>query len=320
MASTSLLFVWHHKNNWIFNSYKYPFLHNILYHSSMYNTYVVYYVENPKEPIIHDGNVTYIDFQYVFPEFLSIIDNFEEKSNKIDMMKIICSGNFSRFCYTDYLLMMDMDCEIVGKIKNSPQYDVEPYFDAGNSRLMQYDFGNIMDSYIENYALLISSNGSTKLQRLIITDVFRENVSWVYEKYINFIIHLFRTDYNMDMPEIFNNNLLDINTYKINFCRGQSWNLPDDKLEIAYSIVDPKLKPIYYDEYHYLYVLILRKNIPEIEKIVLSFHARKYNFSHIFRWSNSEQRNVNIFGVIQDRIENYQDLFNADVLHILNSS
>ncbi|AVA31132.1 ac112/ac113 [Oxyplax ochracea nucleopolyhedrovirus] len=314
----ALLFVWYHKQNFILNTHKFPFWHNIQYHSKHFDCIVVYCVENDKELTLPTfENVTFVNFKKNFSSHYDYsVKEIINLACKIDYMKmcLILNVDLLKTNY-EYLQLMDMDC-IVKNIYWNRLYDgkycFEPFYDKTISNLIGFKFNYNFDSYIENYATLIR----VKLMDLneIFFEFYKQQLfvikanknSDLYENYIKFVRSVYFNLYNFKFPDE-SGNLKLLPCVDMEFRRGGSWK--DEIIKPLYDYVyDYNVKPEFpkFDLCCKIYRMILfETDLNKIYLVIKKLKDLNYDFSSQFEWSNSLQCNVNLYGVLCDRIENF---------------
>ncbi|ABY65822.1 hypothetical protein [Orgyia leucostigma nucleopolyhedrovirus] len=311
----SLVFVWYHRDEFVFNTHKFPFWHNIQYHSQHYRCYVLYYIEDLTTDLVFDPtwpkatNVHLVNFKTA-SKYSHNLMTIKHKECRIDYMKLQLILDPSILAHERLLLMMDMDCTITNVdwkcVRESPRY-LEPFFDKTVSSLyashsMIY---GAFESYIENYAVLLNRNkyfftGNLNLKINLNDD--HNNVMYAY--YVAVVRYYYKTIFKFVFPNKFENMRFK-NSVNLEFRRGNSYNVGPTRL---YDYVyNPRQKPVFEDTNLciQLFTKIINRDFQEIDKLITRLRELNYDFQSKFEWSNSKQHYTNVAGVLLDRLITY---------------
>ncbi|AKN80962.1 hypothetical protein [Lonomia obliqua multiple nucleopolyhedrovirus] len=311
----TLLFVWYHMYRFIFNTDMFPFWHNVQYHAKRFNCVILYCIERNEDALKLPKlkNVTFINFKTNFPaHYAHSVQNITKQAGKIDYMKLCAMLNpvLLNVKYS-HLQLMDMDCVVQNvswsKLFNR-SYCYEPFYDSTMKTLSR------LDSYLENYATLIRTKFVYKNSKILnayksdLLTICVDNNYVLYKFYIDMIIDVYLQCYGYKMPESIENVTLST-SIKMSFRRGNSWQLDIEALPAYDYIYNSNTKPIFkqFNLCQELYLLILNYegDATHIYQIIEKLKRLNYNFSSKFDWSNQLQCYVNIYGVICDRIKNF---------------
>lgn len=301
MESFVIVSVWYNKDKFIFNTSVYPFLHNIEYHNNIYN-YIVYYFIEEDCDIPNIPSIQFIDFKKMFKEYTYLINKENKVGNKIDIMKLILIKECEKINY-NYILYMDMDCEIINfdikKIKNNKRF-IEPFFDESMETLCKeyLDVDIDFDFYIENYAFLLNKDNK-KIDEINFKNKGSNNICWVYKQYVKIIYQYYYEKKNYIFPKLFEDLEFE-NSIDISFERGHSWKIQNNFKKEIY-VYNRTKKPVYQKVLCELYYNILDKDVKEVRKKIITLLELDYKFIEKFNWSNSLQKDVNLYGVLKDR-------------------
>lgn len=313
MSSFAIVSVWYHKNEFVFNTLSYPFLHNIQYHATKYNYVLLYLIEDETNITLpKNDNVIYINFKTLFNMYMDDILKFKHKSNKIDFIKNTIIKECQKINY-DYILCMDMDCEIINIDTNKILHDNKfiTFFYDTSIKTLKEKRSTFLNSYIENYAFLINKNNLDNIINFK-NEIFKTEIEsncFIYEQFVNFVINYYKEKLKFIFPDIYSKQIeLPYQPITIKFERGGSWfdnNITNKQTQIIYNM---NKKPIYKRDKHELYISIIYSEIEEIIITIKKFIELEYDFKSCFHWSNSLQSYVNLYGVLIDRIDNIKNL------------
>ncbi|ABQ52063.1 hypothetical protein SlGVgp120 [Spodoptera litura granulovirus] len=313
MDKFAIVSVWYHKNEFIYNTKKFPFWHNVLYNSTQYKYYIVHHVES-EITLPQCENIQFVSFDEVCPRHE--MHRLQNVVNKINYMKLMVLFN-PNFATEERLLLMDMDCNIVRvdqlRLLRSPLY-LEPFFNPICEQLYEYRssydaYRNSFDSYVEMYAMLINKRNRF-FQPMHGVNVVTDNETnefFMISQYMNILQLYMCMFHNYPLPH----NVCDINIPKcivLTFSRNHSFSLhnKDDALNLCSDIHTP---PVFQDVNCYLRRLISAKDPNKIEEITRILHTLRtfsYNFTSIFASSDIQDSYVNLYGYL---VENYGDAF-----------
>ncbi|QKE44474.1 hypothetical protein Yalta_027 [Yalta virus] len=305
MDSFVIISVWYHPNKFVFNTHKYPFLHNIQYHATKYKYVLLYFIEDESDiSIPTDDNVTYINFKTEFASHFKTASSFIHKANKIDFMKNILIQECKNINF-DYILCMDMDCEItdIDEPKLLKEDKFITFFYDASTKLLKLKRSNFLDSYIENYAFLINNkifNEDVNFRNEIFKTELESNC-FMYEQFLNFIIDYYKKEVQFNFPLSCRETVLPTQPITIKFERGGSWR-DDRNHEIKKYVYNMNKRPIYGRDREELYLAILTNKTDKIIDLLKDFIYLEYDFESLFQWSNSLQSYVNLYGIIIDRV------------------
>ncbi|AGR56856.1 apsup [Hemileuca sp. nucleopolyhedrovirus] len=319
-----IVFVWYHPDSFVYNTYQYPFWHNVQYHALKYNCYLVYCIEDERNVVFPKvNNLHYINLKT--PQLMRTIERLRNMPCIIDYIKLQMLYNETIVEKENLLFVMDMDCTVESvdwdTINKCNRY-LEPFFDRSVSQLYEKTSSSLgFQSYIENYAMLLNrkiERPSTILQSYNIDlDMItaKQNLNYennyIYYQYV-LLVQLYYRDRH---AFLFPNKVADLqfeNCVTINFRRGNSWR------EIIVSEYDYEYDANEKPSFDVcltsqLYLAILDKDEDKINTIVQKLKSLNYNFASKFQWSNSMQKYTNVAGVLKDRIKTY-DFFKKDFL------
>lgn len=334
------LSVWYNIDEFIFNTYTYPFQHNLIYLSKKFNVdyTVVYFIEdiskNDVQNRINDvikrcPSIHFVNFPLVFAEYVRNVKMFTQTANKIDFIKIVSVAHFQRISRNKkndgQILLLDFDCDI--RHMNVPKnLQLKAFF--VNSNLLRefsehYDrHADILirncDSYVENYALLISKDLCFLFEStitIIIENTHNEHFSnsFVYVHYIDLIVNLYKIVYNIDLPDYVNDTATissicgksHASCIDMRYNRGGSWDVNFKQSCETYSNFDCLKKPIYLYEYDLLENQIKKfgKNksvFDDVKNLLRDLLHRGLNYELNDYWINSKQRKGNLREFMED--------------------
>nr|AGS47939.1 putative 20.3 kDa protein [Ectropis obliqua nucleopolyhedrovirus]QWV59642.1 hypothetical protein EONV_gp090 [Ectropis obliqua nucleopolyhedrovirus]UYO72887.1 hypothetical protein EONV-gp090 [Ectropis obliqua nucleopolyhedrovirus] len=303
-----LVFVWYHKNEFIFNTDCYPFWHNIQYHALKYKCYVLYHIENGNVTLPLNDNVYFINFKDT--KYFRNLQKLSCNINKIDYMKLTLLMDDTLLDNQQILFVMDMDC-VIGMIDydaltKSKKY-MEPYFDKSIKKLYAYRTGPSFDSYIENYAMLIDRRNKFLQPYQLFTLDFNDSINnTIYKQYVLMVILYYSIQFQYCFPASVS-QLVFTNCVDVKFKRGATWKLKiKNKYKYLYSIenvpnfdneclTNTLLKAIYDSDYD------------SIDKLIDKLHSLDYDFKSKLYWSNEMQCYTNVAGMLQ-HLNNVKDI------------
>lgn len=353
----ALVFVWYHETNFVYNFPPYPFWHNVLYLATSHDAYLVYYVDNESSPLPQIPQsckrLKCLNFKHLYSEEkLTKLKNFKLKCNKIDYMKmqlvIDQQRHFRRQSFslpsTDvvdndykYILFLDMDCSLPTPIdwtrmEKSCRH-LEPFFDSSVDHLIEYQ-GNLWDSYLENYAMLINRHNTKPIEF-----DFEENIRMRYDEdedacfmllvFHNYIKAYYQQHHKFEFPQKFS-DLKFINSIHVKFRRGGSWKQGILEKPTYNYIFDPNQKPPFSKSVRLdlqLGEIIDRQidfmgrtttkfsymEMSMIQDLLQQLQALNYDFKCKFKWSNKRQKYINLYAALQDCGEVVCQFLNIDV-------
>lgn len=313
MSDFAIVSVWYHKNEFIYNTTRCPFWHNILYHSQFYKYYVIYYLEDDSFfNTLNVGPVKFINFKNF--EASKNIARLKRAANKIDYIKLHVVLN-SDIVPETHLLLMDMDCQIqstgvdMKRLQNN-KYRLTPYTDPSVPTLyfdLSYDDEMIsFNSYLENYAVLI--NKTRKFFKNYHTVSVRiegeTNDHFMFAQYLQIIQLYFCIFHQYALPPLVKEyNIKDVIPLKFN--RGGSYFKHKMEYVYEFNFREPAVFNSPTLTYQLYMELISNKNEEKIKTLLHELRRLKYDFNSEFVWSNSLQCDVNVCGCIEDRVKNF---------------
>ncbi|QHB21759.1 ac113 [Artaxa digramma nucleopolyhedrovirus] len=327
-AEPCIVFVWFHRDQFVYNTYEFPFWHNVQHHALHHKCYLLYYIENDnKQQLVNEmsssslaprtnvcqQNLILVNFKLTrHASAMRQIDD-DNVACKIDYMKLQVLLDKRLIENEKILLVMDMDCvvrKIYTKAISVSERYLEPFFDRSVNRLYNRTSRMDFDSYIENYAVLINRNYPflTSFQKFEIVlptakDKHLPN-NYIYSQYL-LMVHLYYTIFhNFSFPDNVK-KLQYVNSVDLTYNRGGSW-----KSEIVQRYkydYDVAVEPIFGNVClcTQIYMAILHKDVQKIDQLIEELRNKKYNFCSRFNWSNSKQQYTNMAGVLIDKIPTY---------------
>lgn len=315
--------VWYSDDEFLFNTPKFPYVHNVQYHSQRYHYYVIYYIEDKRvadnineytsKHNLDGDKITFLNFKNVYPQYVANLRFLKLKSNKIDFMKMCVMDN-SESLTDSPLLLMDFDCSVEGYVKqltdSRPVYDI--YVDDKVNLLWQPFNRRSFNSYVENYAVFIRTKTSSNSDYI---NVFGESSnSFMYAQFLSKVIRDYHT-FGIECTSL-RAHFKHTPEIKVSYMRGGSWRLSaSDRSMAEYDYhYDPSAKP---DFNAVCLVALLYSQIlsaewcvsssdckyEDVKKTLHKLYRLNYNFHNKFNWSNSLQAYTNVFGVICDRLD-----------------
>ncbi|AIU41332.1 ac112 [Sucra jujuba nucleopolyhedrovirus] len=314
-----IVFVWYHEKSFVYNTYEFPFWHNIQFHSIAHECYVLYAIDDTTAvqwPNTNPTNVRLINFKKGQHE--ENLDKLKRKSCKIDYIKLALLLDETLIECEKRFLVMDMDCTVQQidwiKYHNQPvKYYVRPFFDYTIKHLYQRVSESSYDSYIENYAMLVDrrTHFLKSYQKFTLDFNDAHDNSHMYNQYL-LLIQLY---YSIHHKYVFPSELTkgetcwDDATIRINFQRGASWNRllnTPDAFQYRYHYIykEPPLlgRTCLLTQ---IFVETINKNVNGVNQLANKLFKLNYNFQNKYRWSNSQQSFTNLAGFIIDHIKNF---------------
>ncbi|ACO53546.1 unknown [Euproctis pseudoconspersa nucleopolyhedrovirus] len=313
VATPCVVFVWWHQRQFVYNTYEFPFWHNVQHHALKHRCYVLYYIEDDdvenKQNVENLNNLTMVDFKRT--RHAHTVCQINNVACKIDYIKLSLLLDDRLLQNEQMLLVMDMDCVVKNidsdAIAASKRY-VEPFFDKSIRRLYNATGRVDFDSYIENYAMLINRTRPflNEYQKFSVAVPANANNNFVFSQYLLIVQLYYTIAHNFSFPADVE-DLKFVNSINLSFSRGGSWKCGVTK-QYSYHY-DVKIAPIFGNVClcTQMRVAILKNDVKKIDQLLERLNELGYNFKSRFGWSNSKQQYVNLAGVLDDKNHNYKN-------------